>query len=231
MKKACPIPNAYVLHCKTLAERRSHMETSLSRINLECEWITDHDAVELSNEKIQSCYSRNDEEVFRRVVPLWGVENYRPRDLTKGEISLAIKHVVALEKASSSSAPYTAVFEDDCIFCEDFNFHFDNYMKTTPADWDVIHVGDGFGMKPERYKKSFNGKSFLMNHPASRCTEAILFKREAAKKIVSTILPFHLAADWELAYQYSLHSLNVYWWDPAPITQASHRNLFKSSLR
>lgn len=231
MKEACSIPNAYVLHCKNLTERRTHMEKSLSKINLECEWITDYDAAELSDEQVKSYYVRNDEEVFQRVVPLWGSSNYNPRDLTRGEISLVIKHVSALEKASASNAPYTAVFEDDCIFCEDFNMHFESYMKSTPDDWDVIHVGNGFGMKPEKYKKSFHNKAFLMNHPASRCTEAILFKKEAAKKIRSTILPFCLAADWELAYQYFLHSLNVYWWEPAPITQASHRNIFKSSLR
>jgi len=223
-------PKSYILHCKSLKERKIHMETFMLDFNINHEWVTDFDGVELTKEIIDEFYIQDDVKVHERIAPLWPISQHQSRRLFNTEISLAIKHYKALEKISENDE-IGLVLEDDCLFCENFIGVFNEMLSKTPNDWDVIHVGNGYGMHPENYKKDCGNGCFLMKHPASRCTEAILFKKEAAKKIISNMKPILLAADWELAYQYYKLDLNVYWWDPAPITQASHRNYFKSSIR
>jgi len=221
----------YVLHYKKLVDRKAFTQMQLEKLGINPEWILDFDAEELTDEIINEFYKHDVEEGFRRVRPLWPINQHNPRKLNSPEISLTIKHIVTLDKISKSNDDISLVLEDDCLFCNDFETSFNELLESTPDDWDVIHIGDGFGMKPEKYKSSFSDKVYLMHHPASRCTEAILFKKSAAQKIVSTMKPFCLMVDWEMAYQYSLHNLNVYWWQPAPITQASHKGIFRSSLR
>ena len=117
------------------------------------------------------------------------------------------------------------------------------YFNEIPEDWDIIFPGNGYGISlKDNGQLSIPGKSvYLANHPASRCTEAIFVKKEAAKKLYEAMKPFTLAADWEYAWQFYNLGLNVYWFEPALITQASHAldlgtipnipEFFKSSLR
>ena len=219
---------AYVLHCKVLTERKKYMQSVIDKHQIDCTWITDHDATELNEEVKNVYYKQDQEEATRRAVELWRSTHERP--LGNGEISIAIKHTIAMEMIARNDNEFALVLEDDCLFRENFNEAFQFYLSSTPDDWDVIHVGNGYGMKPENYKEVFNGISYLMHHPSSRCAEAILIKKSAAQKIIKSMKPFVMAADWELAYQYYINNLNVYWWEPALITQGSHLGVFKSSL-
>lgn len=219
----------YVLHCKSLTDRRIHIEKTLKSLEIEPTWIVDHDANELKD-YIKNEYHVNDlKEAFNRTVKIWS-SGHPTRPLTDTEISLAIKHTIAMKSIAEGKEEYALILEDDCLFRENFDSLFSEYLGKTPADWDIIHVGDGYGMKPENYYEA-KEIAYRMKHPASRCAEAILVKKEAAVKISKTMKPFYLAADWELGYQYWLHNLNVYWWEPSLITQGSHSGAFKSSLR
>lgn len=221
----------YVLHCKTLTDRRIHIEKILKSLEIEeSTWIVDHDANELKDD-IKNEYHVNDiKEAFNRTVKIWS-SGHPTRPLTDAEISLAIKHTIAMKSIAEGKDEYALILEDDCLFCDNFSASFKEYMTKTPDDWDVIHVGNGYGMSPETFSSVHGGIAYRMKHPASRCAEAILVKKEAAVKISKTMKPFYLAADWELGYQYWLHNLNVYWWEPSLITQGSHSGAFKSSLR
>jgi GR25 family glycosyltransferase involved in LPS biosynthesis len=219
---------SYVLHCKTLHERKKYMQSMIDKHQMDCTWITDHDAPELNDEIKKIYYKVDQEEASRRAAELWKSTHERP--LGNGEISIAIKHTIAMEMIASNDDEFALVLEDDCLFCENFNEAFQFYLSSTPLNWDIIHVGNGYGMKPENYRSSHDGISYHMNHPSSRCAEAILIKKSAAQKIIKTMKPFLMAADWELAYQYYINDLNVYWWEPALVTQGSHLGVFKSSL-
>lgn len=201
----------------------------IEKFDMNCTWITDHDAIELNDEIKHLYYRADQEEATRRAAELW--RSTHDRLLKNGEISIAIKHTIAMEKIANGDEEFALVLEDDCLFHESFDEAFKVYLSSTPIDWDIIHVGNGYGMIPENYRASFEDIAYLMNHPASRCAEAILVKKSAAQKIAKTMKPFVLAADWELAYQYYINNLNVYWWQPALITQGSHSGAFESSLQ
>ena len=102
-------------------------------------------------------------------------------------------------------------------------------LERLPKDWDVIYLGDGAGLHA---KDVVEGKTaYKVPHPASRCTDSILFKKESARKISDIYFPFDLGSDFELGYVQSKLGLNVYWWEPTLVTQASEHGIFKSSLR
>jgi GR25 family glycosyltransferase involved in LPS biosynthesis len=226
------IPQVYVVHCKSLTERREYLEPKLKELGINnSQWITDYDAAELSPEIIDNFYIHDNVEALKKIKGLWPVNDHCSRRLTDKEISLTIKVYVAFKRIAESNEQFGIMLEDDCLFCEDFPNVFEKLLKETPDDWDIIHFGDGYGMKPVNVKKRTSQNIYLMNHPASRCAEGILVKKDAALKITSTYVPFNLMDDWELAYQYYKHNLNVYWWEPAPVTQGSHSGVFKSSLR
>jgi len=219
----------YILHCKTLSDRKDYMQSIVEMFKFDAVWVMDHDANELTDEIKQQYYAANREEAMKRSAALWG--SGHERLLGPGETSIAIKHTIAMQKIANGKEDFALVLEDDCLFSNDFNQRFDEYLLKTPSDWDIIHVGNGYGMSPERFVSSHSNVAYKMMHPASRCAEAILVKKEAAIKIARTMMPFYLAADCELAFQYWIHRLNVYWWEPALVTQGSHSGAFKSSLQ
>lgn len=219
----------YILHCKSLDDRRLYMQNVINHFGLDASWILEHDAVDLNEVVKREYYAYNLQEASDRTSKIWS-SGHDSRFLTDKEISIAIKHTIAMKCISESSSNISLILEDDCLFRENFDSLFSEYLGKTPANWDIIHVGDGYGMKPENYYEA-KEIAYRMKHPASRCAEAILVKKEAAVKISKTMKPFYLAADWELGYQYWLHNLNVYWWEPSLITQGSHSGAFKSSLR
>ena len=63
-------------------------------------------------------------------------------------------------------------------------------------------MGESFRNKKIGYKKYLPIKNIKVGHPATNCLEAYIIKKETAKKIVDSILPFNLVIDWELAYQF-----------------------------
>ena len=102
-------------------------------------------------------------------------------------------------------------------------------------DWDVLFIGQGisknFILKNINKKYGFGSKTYQINHPATNCAEAYLIKREIAKEICNNILPFNLAIDWELAYQFYKLDLNIKWLYPSIFYQGSKSGKYSSTLR
>ena len=70
-----------------------------------------------------------------------------------------------------------------------------------------------------------------MNHPATNCLEAYIVKKSSIKDILDGLIPINLVIDWELAYQFYLKNLNIYWSKNIIFKQGSKNNIYKSELR
>ena len=80
------------------------------------------------------------------------------------------------------------------------------------------------------YSKALLNLAQLQLRPFGR--EVIKAKDyEAAKKILSTIIPFTFPIDFELNYQMELHDMNVYWWEPPLVAQGSQCGVFGSAIQ
>jgi hypothetical protein len=191
----------------------------------------DFDGNELDQDTIdQYCVRKHKDwdTVAKKIAP-WNIGIETQKELNIAEVSLTIKFGKVFQELSKIDAEYFIVFEDDVFLCEDFSIHFHDFLKKTPSDWSAIYFGSGANLKPSSLKS--DQVAYLQDHPASRCADSILIRKSAIVDLAKTWFPFHLAADWELGYQHSLHNHTVYWWEPSLTRQGSEHGMFLSSLR
>jgi glycosyl transferase family 25 len=92
---------AYVIHAKSLPERTDHIRTELDRAGIAFEWVLDFDADEITPE-VDIAYFQPD------------------ANLTAGQKSCALKHVVAMQHICERQQELALIFEDDALLVPDF---------------------------------------------------------------------------------------------------------------
>ena len=154
-----------------------------------------------------------------------------PRPLTQAEISLAHKHIECYKDIVKNQHQLSLVLEDDVILHNDFVNLFNSNLENTPIDWDFIFIGSGCGLGIPHHFQQPKKVAYKIPHPASKCTDSYCVTYEAAKKILSTIIPFTFPIDFELNYQMERHDMNVYWWEPSLVVQGSQCGVFGSAIQ
>ena len=223
----------YIVHYTKLDNRKKNIINILKNKDLEYEFIEEYDKETICN---NIYYSPNKELFEKKIKNLWDNEFHRFRILNDAEISCTIKHILAIEKISKQKENYGIVLEDDVLpINHNFNIEIKNVIKNAPKDWDSIFVGSGCGNEfiNEKLKDAYLiDKNFAkIKHPATNCAEAYILKKDVAKKIYESIIPFQLVSDWELAYQFYLLNMNIYWYIPPIFYQGSKSGEYKSTLR
>lgn len=69
--------------------------------------------------------------------------------LAKGILACMMSHVSLIKEAKKLNLPCIVIFEDDCIFCDDFQERISYIQKNIPENWDMITLGGHF-QRPER---------------------------------------------------------------------------------
>jgi hypothetical protein len=185
------------------------------------EFYEDFDAADLSVRDIETHYEI-DHSIERSKYEKWFPYN-TPRVLGLPEISLTIKHYQVYKKIAEGNDEVALILEDDSVIDNDFVSKFFEYYNETP-EFDIVLIASCCGLHG-------SDKIYRKDHPATRCTGAMLVTKKACADLVKTFLPFHLCIDWELNYQMWLHNHKVFWWEPSMIKQGSEIGLFKSALR
>lgn len=221
----------YLVHYTKLEDRKKQVDQQFKHFGIDFECISQFDQEDLTDELLQKHYDSSEESYNSKIHPTYGNGSTPHRILSRGEISCVFKHKVAIQKIAKECDNYGVVFEDDAVFVEDFVEKFNQFLDSTPDDWDAIFIGSCAGLRiaPQFLKE--NVYAYKVNHPASKGTDSYLLKRDLAEKISVTMDKFVTAADWELSYQLKLHNANVYWWEPPLVAQGSEIGLYKSELR
>lgn len=218
----------YVLHCKTLSSRKEHILGQFKKHNFSnFEFYEQFDADELSDNDIRKYYVC-DAEAERKKCEIWHPGKAFHK-LSLSEISLTIKHCEVYRKIADRSDDYCIIMEDDSLLTEDFSIKFSAMHEQAPSSYDFIFISSGCGLHAGPLEE--NKLIYPKAHPATRCTGAMVVKKEACKKLLDTMIPFHMVIDWELNYQLCLHNFNVYWAEPTIVEQGSESGFFKSALR
>ncbi len=230
-----------ILHCKSLRDRKVNMIQQMEKFGFtNYSFYEEFDGNELTESDISSYYAhpsisydetQKKASVYDHIIPN---ASRCVRPLNIPQMSLTIKHGKVFEMLARQEEEMFIVFEDDVILCEDFVSNFRKFLSFTPNDWDVISFGTGAGLKPDSFGSHRITKeqvAYLMPHPASRCTDSMLFKKSAVVDLAKTWFPFHIICDWELSYQHYLHNHKVYWWEPGLVVQGSECGKFNSVLR
>jgi hypothetical protein len=153
--------------------------------------------------------------------------------ISKGSEILVLNHIECLEDFICSNEEYTIVFEDDC-YCDDvelLKITFENIQNN--PDFDTVYLGDG--CFPNANKDKPHG---LLPVNQSRCTEAIVYSKKGAKKIldyyyksreeknVFCLLDFYFTECYNSIKDYKNFHTN-----PTPIHQATIYGLIQSSIK
>ncbi|MDC0866897.1 hypothetical protein OAP91_02780 [Acidimicrobiia bacterium] len=228
--------DTYVAHYTPLTERKEHICKSLNDdfINLIFEETLDQE--EVTNEMKDKYYS-NDESLWIKKCKIYkkaGLGTPEYKILTPGEISLLLKAKNIINTIAQSKKPISLYIEDDAVPVK-------RYLKklkkltTKEQDWDVLFINLGIGknfLQKKLGQRILNPKKlYMLPPPSSNCTEAILFKKEAAIKIAPYLDAFTLPLDYELAYIFSKTNLNVMTTSKPIFYQGSKTyNFFRKSI-
>lgn len=223
----------YIIHYSKLKDRYQNIQSILKSLNCDYEFILDYDKEYLEG---NTYYEPNEFKFNEKIKNLWDSKIHRFRVLNDAEISCTIKHILALDKISKQDDDIGLIFEDDVVpFNSNFRDEIDDLIKKAPKNWDSIFLGEGCGK--DFILQKINGRSIIedtfvqVDHPVTNCAEAYLIRKESARKILETIIPFQLVSDWELAYQFYKLNMNVYWTIPPLFYQGSKSGKYNSTLR
>jgi len=204
----------YVMHYKPLGERLTHIKQMMQSQNI------DFVVFDMEPEKDLDEYFIDSLDVRKQKFSLFP-GNQPTKDVKRSEISLAYKHVKALEHMVENKYQKALFLEDDAILCNDFANVANHFVEQTPEDWDMIFPGNGCNLRIHPSKIRQNQVAYKKDHPATKCTDSYFIKLSAATKLLTTIKPFNIAIDWELNYQLKHHDFNVYWFEPFLVQQGS----------
>lgn len=195
----------FLLNYKPLTERLKHLVKEFEKTKLinQLEIIQDEPDYDTINELFYTKY------------------------MTPQEISLAYKHYIALNKSKNLNS--CVIIEDDVIFNDGWINKFNNWIKDTPKDWDCIFFGSGLDMTIKNYVHGVH--VYKKEHPATRCTDSMVFSNKGINKILSNLLPIKKPIDHHFNDNFYLNQLNVYWWEPGLCKQGSQKGIYESAIR
>lgn len=145
-------------------------------------------------------------------------------------VSLGLKQKEAFRKIGYGESLYGMMLEDDAILCDYFKETLDTYMASVPDDWDVLFIGQGAGKRIPKEKLIEGVYWYKKDHPADRCADSIIFKRDAARKVYDMMCKHKICfnPDPELGFWMKVLDLNVYWLEPPIVAQGSQNGLFET---
>ena len=77
--------------------------------------------------------------------------------MSNGEVGCLLSHIEIIKEAEKKGFENVLIFEDDVVFCDDFNAKLAEFMANVPSDWDMIYLGGNHnyhtGNKPEQVNK------------------------------------------------------------------------------
>ena len=208
--------SCYVIHVKKgFEEREKSIIEQFSRLDMDFEWILDHDKDEITPQLL---------------------EKYRySGSLKKEAISCSLKHICAWEQIAGKNCDGAFVFEDDVLIdIEKFKLLTQEavqefYKKGQSCGY--ISLGSGCSLYVPWTKK----KRHTRLYPAEqvRATDSYWINRETAKIMIKWIQEngFSLPADHLIDKICAQSKIPILWLDPTIVNQGSHTGLFSSSIQ
>jgi GR25 family glycosyltransferase involved in LPS biosynthesis len=224
------VDKTYVVHYTRLIERRQKLQSQFRDHKIQAEYISSYDKDDLTTEEVEGYYVKEESSYDDSILKTYGPNSAPFRTLSDAEISCTIKHYEAIRRLGIECENYGLIFEDDVVLVDNFVELFNSYLERTPENWDAIFMGSCCDLKISSASERETEIAFLKEHPASKCADGYILRKELAEKITKTMIPFNTISDWELGHQLAIHDANVYWWEPPLLHQGSETGFFQSTL-
>jgi glycosyl transferase family 25 len=204
---------AYVIHAKSLPERRAHIQRELDRAGIAFEWVLDFDADEITSDIDRAYFADG-------------------ADLTLRQKSCAMKHIVAMQRIRERGQDMALIFEDDAILVPDFCTRLTRILAEAER-WPrprVLHLGaaTNFYTPAEKLRPG----QTVYEGDRVRNTEAyVLGAPEAAARLDwITRHPMTLPIDFTFNESDPATGIPFLWPEPPLAEQGSLNGVFNSSL-
>ena len=110
-----------------------------------------------------------------------------------GHVGCSLSHLNVVKLAKERGYKNYVVFEDDAVFCDNFQETFSEYLKQVPAGWDCLFFG---GSHVKGFHK-VNDKVIKMN--GSYTTHAMIINHTLYDKLIHIWNTFHGTAEVDVA--------------------------------
>ncbi len=254
----------YVTHYSQLKKRKEHIVSLLKELNIKGEFIEvfDREEINIKDKNLkqnkdtwQIQFSLIKKVVFKNIIKnkkdkhlfkklYWQVlyifnkiytpKCFRFRKLSPAEISLTLKHFVALKKIEKSNEP-GLIIEDDVILKPETKFLIKRSFLLCKKKFDFIDLGGGCELPLFKEDKFiFDERRFVkLKIPRSRTTAAYIISPAAASILASELFPIVMPIDWQYQFLFLKYNFKVLWTYPPAFIHGSieSKDIFTSSIQ
>ncbi len=212
MIETAQIDRVYLINVRSFTERYAHASAQLARFGLNAEPVHEWDAEDLTA-AVESEY-------------------FNPGDLSPGQKSCGMKHVVALQRIVERGERYALVLEDDIVLADDFAKGLAAALAEAPQNPQprVIFIGCGGNFytprslrKPgQRLYPSTRGRfadSYIIGHDAARLRLEWIARHRMSKPIDNQFEEIDRAT-----------GITMLWLEDPVVEQGSKLGIFDTTL-
>lgn len=226
MRKGFP---TYIVHYKGNEQRKKIMDEILIREKIHyVSWILDYDREDVTYQMFVDNFQADHLEYQKRGQ---NPNEFFPHyPLQPAMVSLCLKQKEAFRRIGYGEHLYGMMLEDDAILCNYFVDTLTTYMSELPDDWDVLFIGQGAGKRIPKEMLVDGQHWYKKSHPADRCADSVIFKREAARRIYDAMNQHKICfnPDPELGFWMGAMNMNVYWLEPPIVAQGSQNGMYET---
>jgi GR25 family glycosyltransferase involved in LPS biosynthesis len=206
---AQPAPGgAYVVHARSLSERRAALTASLAALRWRATWIEERDPADRG---------------FRALL-----RQPRRLRLSSAQVDVYFKHLAAMRRiAAGAGAAF--VLEDDAMLSAELGDRLAAYMPHVPDDFDVVWFGASCNLSVP----ADPGSSWFGFQAGSRSMSGYLITPRCARALAADLetRPMQRPIDLALNHVVRERGLRSYWSVPALIENGSEIGRFPRSIR
>lgn len=178
--------------------------------------------------RLPSCWSNDDITLLDAVdgsnieLPVWWNQNL------KGAYGCLMSHVSILKEIGQCNYTNTLIFEDDAIFCNDFENKLDAVFKELPPDWNQLYLGGQHLQKPISVNNVIvKGTNINRTHcyainngdTANKCLDHLLKKDFWIQNLTRN--KYHI--DYAYGWMHKQHIINAYAAKPFLVGQQTNQ--------
>lgn len=209
----------FVVHYTKNSDRKERLEKEFQKYEIkDVRWVDEYDRENLGELKNLYQYNRK----------------FSKKPINSGEISLTVKHYMALKKIIEEKFEVAVIMEDNITFTDDIKKLVSEYLEEAKnLDWNIIFEGDTHYLRYKEGKVSGDKKLYKKSnkitgqcHGSSRCSNFYIINLKSAQILHDNFALFHNVCDHWSNHLFRKLNFNIYWVEPPKVHRImSHKRV------